>query len=115
MMDFGATQSSSTPFGYWLRFNGSPIYDEKTKTSAVTAEIAQKYLNLWKDYRDNGLIPPAEFAAQYAENNTDSSALVAGKVAIGFTVSNQLAGLQAAMPDELGLIELPCAAATKAL
>jgi multiple sugar transport system substrate-binding protein len=115
MMDFGATASSSTPFGYWLRYNGTPIYDEKTKTSVVTAEVAQKYLDLWKDYRDNGLIPSAEFAAQYPENNTDSSALVAGKVAIGFAVSNQLAGLQAAMTDELGLIELPGAAATKAL
>jgi multiple sugar transport system substrate-binding protein len=115
MMDFGSTASSSTPFGYWLRYNGTPIYDERTKTSAVTAEVAQKYLDLWKDYRDNGLIPSAEFAAQYPENNTDSSALVAGKVAIGFAVSNQLAGLQAAMTDELGLVELPGAAGTKAL
>jgi multiple sugar transport system substrate-binding protein len=115
LMDFGATSSSSTPFGYWLRYNGTPIYDEKTKTTAVTAEVAQKYLDLWKDYRDNGLIPNAEFAAQYPETNSDSSALVAGKVAIGFVVSNQLTGWQTAMTDELGLVELPGAAATKAL
>ena len=115
MMDFGVTSSSTTPFGYWLRYNGTPIYDDVTNTTKVQPQDAQKYLELFKDYRDNGLVPPADVAASYPETSSDTSALVAGKVAITFTVSNQLPSFQAAMTDEVGLIEPPGAATNKAL
>lgn len=115
MQDIGSLASNSTPFGYWLRYNGTPIYIEETNATAVTPEAAKQYLDLFKDYRDNGLVPPADVAAGYAENNADTSALIAGKAAIGFIVTNQLAGYQAATTDELDLIELPGAEASKAL
>jgi multiple sugar transport system substrate-binding protein len=115
MQDIGAQASNSTPFGYWLRYNGTPIYDDVTNTSAVTAEAAKKYLDLFKDYRDNGLVLPPDIAASYAESNADSSALIAGKAAIGYCWTNQLAGLQAATTDELALMEFPGSEATLAL
>jgi multiple sugar transport system substrate-binding protein len=115
LMDFGSTASGSTGFGYWLRWNGTPIYDDVSGTTKVTPADAKKFLDQFKDYRDNGFIPPADISAGYAENNVDSSSLIAGKVAIGFMVSNQFANYQAAIQDELDLIEPPGAAATKAL
>jgi len=115
MQDIGALSSNSTPFGYWTRYNGTPLYDNVKNTTAVTAAAAQKYLELFADYRKNGLVPPADVAAGFAETNADTSALIAGKVAIGFLWTNQLAGYQGASKDELGLIEFPGAAATKAL
>jgi len=115
MQDIGVTSNNSTPFGYWTRFNGTPLYDAKTNSTSVTAADAQKYLELFKDYRDNGLVPPADIAAGYAENNADTAAIIAGKVAISYLYTNQLSGYQAATTDELDLIEFPGAAATKAL
>jgi multiple sugar transport system substrate-binding protein len=115
MQDIGAQASNSTPFGYWLRYNGTPIYNDANNTSPVTADIAKKYLDLFKDYRDNGLVLPPDVAASYAESNADSSALIAGKVAIGYCWTNQLAGLQAATTDELALMEFPGSEATLAL
>jgi multiple sugar transport system substrate-binding protein len=115
MQDIGAQASNSTPFGYWLRYNDTPLYDEATNTTSVTPAVAQKYLELFKDYRDNGLVPPADVAANYAESNADSSALIWGKVAIAYCWTNQLAGLQAATPDELDLLEFPGAEAMQAL
>jgi multiple sugar transport system substrate-binding protein len=115
MQDIGIQASNSTPFGYWLRYNGTPIYHEAANTSDVTPAIAKKYLDLFKDYRDNGLVPPPDIAAGYAESNADSSALVAGKVVISYCWTNQLAGLQAATTDELDLIEFPGTEATGAL
>jgi multiple sugar transport system substrate-binding protein len=115
LQDFGVTTSSTTGFGYWLRDNGTPIYDDVTQSTPVTAADAKKFLDQFKDYRDNGLIPPAAIAAGYAETGADTSSLVAGKVAIGFLVSNMFPGYQSVTPDELGLIELPNAAARKAL
>jgi multiple sugar transport system substrate-binding protein len=115
LMDIGSLSSNSTPFGYWLRYNGTPMYIEESKSTKVTPEVAQKYLDLFKDYRDNGLIPPADVAAGFAETNADSSSLIGGKAVFTFIVSTQLAGYQAMTQDELALIELPGAAATKAL
>ncbi|MBN1566197.1 MAG: extracellular solute-binding protein, partial [Anaerolineae bacterium] len=43
----------------------------------------------------------------YSEDGPDSSALVAGKAAIGLVWSNQVASYQAAMTDELGMTTLP--------
>ncbi|MDR1637036.1 MAG: sugar ABC transporter substrate-binding protein [Treponema sp.] len=115
MSDFGSTASGSTAFGYWLRYNGTPIYNAATKTTAVTAAVGQKYLELWKDYRDNGLIPPAEIAAQYPATSDDTNDFIAGKTAINFAVSNSLANIQSVMADDVDLVMPPGAAATKAL
>jgi multiple sugar transport system substrate-binding protein len=115
MQDIGAMSSNSTPFGYWTRYNRTPLYDAAANTSAVKAADAQKYLELFKDYRDNKLVPPADVAAGFAETNADTSAIIAGKVAIGYIFTNGLSGYQAATKDELQLMEFPGAAATKAL
>jgi multiple sugar transport system substrate-binding protein len=115
MQDIGALSNNSTPFGYWSRVNGSPLYDKVNGTTAMTAAFAQKYLELFKDYRDNGLVPPADVAAGYAEQNADSAAIVAGKVAVSFLWSNQLAGYQGAMKDELNFIEMPGAGSKRPL
>nr|WP_321304119.1 extracellular solute-binding protein [uncultured Sphaerochaeta sp.] len=115
MQDIGVMSTNSTPFGYWTRYNGTPLYTAATSSTDVTAADAQKYLELFADYRKNGLVPPPDVAAGFAENNADSSALIAGKVAIGYLYTNQLGGYQAATTDELELMEFPGAAATKAL
>jgi multiple sugar transport system substrate-binding protein len=115
MQDIGAMNSNSTPFGYWARFNGTPIYNAATNSSALTAAAVKKYFELFKDYRDNKLIPPADIAAGFAETNADTSAIIAGKAAIAFIWTNGLPGYQAATKDELQLMEFPGAAATKAL
>lgn len=75
--------------------------------SYATVESAQKWLQLWADMRAEKLIPDADTTAAYAENGADTSALVAGKAAIGLIWSNQLAGYQAAMTDKLGATTLP--------
>jgi multiple sugar transport system substrate-binding protein len=115
MMDIGVMSSNTTPFGYWTGYNRTPLYVAATNTSAITAAVAQKYLELFADYRKAGLVPPADIAAGFAETNADSSAIVAGKVAIGFLWTNQLAGWQGAMKDELAFIEFPGAAVEKCL
>ena len=56
---------------------------------------------------DPGLIPDADTTATYAETGADSSALVAGKAAMGLLWSNQIAAYQAAMTDVLGATTLP--------
>ncbi|MBN2118666.1 MAG: extracellular solute-binding protein [Anaerolineales bacterium] len=93
---------------YFYTQEGTQLWtlDEGGKSYA-TVESARKWLQLWADMRAEGLIPDADTTATYAESGADSSALVAGKAAIGLIWSNQLAGYQAAMTDQLGATTLP--------
>lgn len=93
---------------YFYTQQGTDLWtnDEGGKSYA-TVESAKKWLQLWSDMRVEGLIPDADTTATYAETGADSSALVAGKAAIGLIWSNQVAAYQAAMTDSLGATPLP--------
>jgi multiple sugar transport system substrate-binding protein len=93
---------------YFSRQQGTPIWtsDEGGKSYA-TVETDRKWLQMWADMRAEGLIPDADTTATYTEDGPDSSALVAGKAAIGLIWSNQGASYQAAMTDQLGMTTLP--------
>ena len=93
---------------YFYRQQGTPLWtsDEGGKSYA-TVESAKAWLQMWADMRDEGLIPDADTTYTYTEDGPDSSALVAGKAAIGLIWSNQGASYQAAMTDELGMTTLP--------
>lgn len=113
LADNSANSDQSFFFGYWCGQNGTVMWDG-TQTH-LTAGDAQKYFDLWADYRSAGLIPPAEAAADYSEANESSSSLIAGKAAVCIIWSNQLLNYQNATEDELDLMELPNAAVSKAL
>ena len=93
---------------YFYRQQATPLWtaDDGGKSYA-TVDSAKKWLQLWADMRAEGLIPDAETTATYAEDGPDTSALVAGKAAIALIWSNQAAGYQAAIPDQLGMTTLP--------
>lgn len=93
---------------YFYTQQGTPLWTlDDGGTSYATVESARAWLQMWADMRTEGLIPDAETTATYAETGADNSALVAGKAAIGLIWSNQLAGYQAAMTDQLGATTLP--------
>jgi len=113
MTDNGATTTGSVFLGYWAGDNQTPVWDG-TRTQLTTA-VVQRYLDMWSTWREAGIIPPAATAADYAETNEATSSLIAGRTALSFVWSNQLAGYQGAIQDELDLIMLPNAAVTKGL
>jgi len=104
MVDNSTNQANY--LSYFYRQEGTPLWTSEQKTSATLAS-AKKWLQLWADWRTQGLIVDANTTASYAETGVDSSALVAGKAAIGLIWSNQLASYQAAMKDKLGATTLP--------
>ncbi|MDR1558693.1 MAG: extracellular solute-binding protein [Clostridiales bacterium] len=93
---------------YYLRQEGTPLWTSNDGgKSYATEENLTKWLQLWADWRAAGLAPDADTTATYAETGADTSAIVAGKAAIGMLWSNQVAGYQAAMTDTLGAVTLP--------
>jgi multiple sugar transport system substrate-binding protein len=123
-LDYGRTLKEALPEGvfpfvdnstntanymsYFFTQQGTPIWTlDDGGTSYATVESAQAWLQMWADMREEGLIPDADTTYTYTEDGPDSSALVAGKAAIGLVWSNQVAAYQAATTDELGMTTLP--------
>jgi multiple sugar transport system substrate-binding protein len=106
LVDNGTNQSNYMSYFYTQQNTKLWTNDEGGKSYA-TVDSAKKWLQLWADLRTEGLIPDADTTATYAETGADSSALVAGKAAIGLVWSNQVAAYQAAMTDTLGATTLP--------
>jgi len=93
---------------YFYRQEGTPLWtSDDGGTSYATVESAQKWLQMWADMRDQGLIPDADTTYTYTEDGPDSSALVAGDAVMGLVWSNQVAAYQDAMTDEVGMTTLP--------
>jgi len=113
LTDFGSTATSSMFLGYWAGDNGTPVWDGTRTNLTNTAVIA--YLTRWSGYRTAGLIPPAEVAAQYSEDNAANSSLIAGRTAVTLVYSNGLVDYQGMTTDTLDLIMLPNATVSKGL
>jgi multiple sugar transport system substrate-binding protein len=105
-VDNGTNQANYLSYFYTQEGTALWTLDEGGKSYA-TVESAKKWLQIWADMREEGLIPDPDTTYTYTEDGPDSSALVSGKAAIGLLWSNQVAGYQAAMTDELGLTTLP--------
>ncbi|MDR1532130.1 MAG: extracellular solute-binding protein [Clostridiales bacterium] len=105
-VDNGTNQANY--LSYFCQQEGTPLWtaDEGGK-SYLTFDTATKWLQLWADLREEGLVPDSDTTSTYAETGADSSALVAGKAAIGLIWSNQVAAYQAAMTDTLSATTLP--------
>jgi len=102
------SMNTANYLSFFYQQQGTPVWTlDDGGTSYATVESAQKWLQLWADMRDEGLIPDADTTYTYTEDGPDSSALVSGRAAIGLIWSNQAAAYQAAMTDELGLTTLP--------
>jgi multiple sugar transport system substrate-binding protein len=105
-VDNSTNQANYLSFFYTQQGTQLWTLDDGGKSYA-TLDSAKKWLQMWAGMRADGLIPDADTTATYAETGADTSALVAGKAAIGLIWSNQLAGYQSSMTDKLGATTLP--------
>jgi multiple sugar transport system substrate-binding protein len=103
---FDASCYETNTFGYYTRSLGNTMYAGGDSTD-LKLETVKSFVELFADWRSKGLIPTGELSAEYTEKGADTSALVAGKVALTILYSNQIAGYQSAMTDELGIAPLP--------
>lgn len=102
---YDAPAYETNTFGYYARSFGQTMWNGEEST--LTLDTVDNYINMWAEWRDAGYLPPAEISAEYAEENAETSALVAGKIAMIMLYSNMTVGYQAAMTDEIAITTLP--------
>jgi multiple sugar transport system substrate-binding protein len=90
---------------FFLRQRGKALYTEEGQL-AFTQEDITDYFGLWDSLRQEGLVPAADVTTRDI-GGLDAMPLTGRKAAIDFAHSNQIIGLQALVPNELGVTMLP--------
>lgn len=102
---FDASCYETSYLSYYAGCMGESLWNG-TESTMSEATIAS-WMQMWSDFRAAGYCPPGEISAEYDESSADTSALIAGEIAMIFLYSNMAVGYQAAMPDTLGMTCLP--------
>jgi multiple sugar transport system substrate-binding protein len=90
---------------FFLRQRGKALYTAEGEI-AFTQEDVVDYFGLWDGMRQEGLVPAADITTRDI-GGLDNLPLVGRKAAIDFAHSNQIIGIQALVPNELGVTMLP--------
>lgn len=89
----------------WLRQKGLALYTADGKLGFGADEMTE-WLNIWKTFRDAGVIVAAD-AQALDTGPLETTMLVSGKAALMPSNSNQLVGFQALVPDKLDMVGYP--------
>jgi len=102
---FDASVYETSYLSYYAGCLGESFWNGTEST--MTEETIKAWMQMWADFRDAGYCPPGEISAEYDESSADTSALVAGEIAMVFLYSNMAVGYQAATTDTLNITCLP--------
>lgn len=90
---------------FFLRQRGKALYTEEGQLGYAEADIAD-YFGLWDGMRQEGLVPAPDVTTRDI-SGLDVLPITGRKAAIDFAHSNQIIGLQALVPNEIGVNMLP--------
>ncbi|HLL69209.1 MAG TPA: extracellular solute-binding protein [Micromonosporaceae bacterium] len=90
----------------WMRQQGKELYTKDGKLG-VTTEDATKWFQLWADARAQNATPPADILHTINTGNVAQQGVATKKTVNSYVWSNQLAELQKATPNELGITSNP--------
>jgi multiple sugar transport system substrate-binding protein len=93
----------------WLRQRGKALYTAEGELAFETADAAE-WFTLWADLRAKQACVTAEQQA-LSTGTIDTSMLVTGRAASGFTGVNELIAYQALIKDRLAVVNMPLAMA----
>lgn len=93
-------------FQVWLRQKGKDLYTADGKFD-FTADDLAAWFQFWKDAAAKHATPPADIIHTANSGDTTKQLVVTKQGATSFLWSNQLAALQSATDDELGIVTYP--------
>jgi multiple sugar transport system substrate-binding protein len=94
-------------FRYFVRQNGRELYDAQGNIN-FTAEDAEKWFTMWKEFRDLGIIPDAETATEYFSATLEDSTFSHDMVLLTQVPINQLKLYRTTFPTKtVSAIRIP--------
>ena len=90
----------------WLRQKGKSLYTPDGQLGFDAKDLTE-WFQLWKKFRDAGIIPTPDDQALDTGGPLDKTMIALGKAAQSFVNSNQLVAVQAIMKDPVALAAFP--------
>ncbi|WP_338552132.1 extracellular solute-binding protein [Paenibacillus sp. KS-LC4] len=94
-------------FNYYQTAMGKPpIMSDGGKTFTLDKELFMTFYGIYDDFRKNKIVPPAELAASFLENDPQADPMASGKVLTRGATTGSVSALEQLMPGKLGVVNL---------
>jgi multiple sugar transport system substrate-binding protein len=92
---------------YQTAMGKGPIMQDGGKTFNMDKELFLKFFNTYAEFREQGIVPPAELGATFLENDPQADPMASGKVMTRGASVGSVAALEQLMPGQVGVVNVP--------
>lgn len=95
-------------FNYYQTAMGKPpIMSDGGKIFTLDKELFMTFYGIYEEFRQAGIVPPAEKAASFQENDPQADPMASGTVMTRGATTGSVSALEQLMPGKVGVVNLP--------
>ncbi|TFE23469.1 sugar ABC transporter substrate-binding protein [Cohnella luojiensis] len=95
-------------FNYYQTAMGiDPIMSDGGKKFLLDKELFMKFYKAYEDFRKQKIVPPADKAAAFLENDPNADPMASGVVMTRGATTGSVSALEQLMPGKVGVVNLP--------
>lgn len=95
-------------FNYYQTSMGKPpIMSDGGKTFTLDKELFMKFYGTYEEFRKAKIVPPAEKAAAFLENDPQADPMASGVLMTRGATTGSVSALEQLMPGKVGVVNLP--------
>ncbi|MBB6672534.1 ABC transporter substrate-binding protein [Cohnella nanjingensis] len=92
---------------YQTSMGKSPVMADGGKTFNLDKDLFMKFYNTYEDFRKAKIVPPAEKAAAFLENDPKADPMASGVVMTRGATTGSVSALEQLMPGKVGVVNMP--------
>lgn len=92
---------------YQTSMGKPPIMADGGKTFTLDKELFMKFYGIYEEFRKEGIVPPAEKAAAFLENDPQADPMASGTVMTRGATTGSVSALEQLMPGKVGVVNMP--------
>ncbi|QAY68376.1 sugar ABC transporter substrate-binding protein [Paenibacillus protaetiae] len=95
-------------FNYYQTANGKPpIMSDGGKTFTLDKDLFMKFYQTYEQFRKDKVVPPADLAASFLENDPQADPMASGTVMTRGATTGSVSALEQLMPGKVGVVNMP--------
>ncbi|GBF76518.1 hypothetical protein PA598K_04994 [Paenibacillus sp. 598K] len=92
---------------YQVGMGGEPIMADNGKTFNLDKEKFMTFYSTYAEFREQGIVPPADRSAAFQENDPQADPMASGVVMTRGATTGSVSALEQLMPGKIGVTTLP--------
>lgn len=92
---------------YQTAMGKGPIMEDGGKKFNLDKDSFMEFFNKMAEFRERGIVPPAELSATFLENDPQADPMASGKVATRGASVGSVSALEDLLPGQVGVVNVP--------